>query len=318
VYENCVLAYGRRQLKYESDILLAFTGITSAISQMNPGALFNWGLPQSRFHWALGWLGENCTRNTSTCTMIDAEHVEHIIRFPSWSWTGWFSTKSADDSFRFTEPGDFNRFIRPEIIFYEEDVLGQLHQIHDTAVLTSGPKARGPSGQVYNRELAITKHKWKGEPRTISADQTYQGFQHTLIGKPASLLSGGYIGSGKLHFWTSVAPFNIISWAKESKLYDPAATDIDAVSTADVETDFDDVVIPWLDSSDSMPWEPISDSTKISYRPRRTPSGIVPGVKGVELQTAFTRWRDSMQVTGIGEIGEIGNFMTNISDPNNG
>jgi hypothetical protein len=320
MYENCVLAYGRRQLKYESDILRAFMGITSAISQLNPGALFNWGLPQSRFHWALGWVGESCTRNTSACTILDAERIEHIIRFPSWSWTGWFSNKSAEDSFRFTEPGDFNRFIRAEIIFYEEDVLGQLHQIHDTVVFTSGPKASGPSGQVYSRELAVMKHKWKGQPREIQADQSYQGsggFQHKLLGGLANLpLSGDYIGSGKLHFWTSVAPFNIISWAKESKLYNPAATTIDAVSTADPKTDFDDVVIPWLDSSDSMPWQPISESTKISYRPRRTPSGTVPGVKGVELKTAFTRWRDRMQ--GVEFADDIGRTMTSISDPNDG
>lgn len=86
LYVAMVSDYTLRQLTYRSDMLNAFTGITSWITRLR-ATRFSFGLPESYFHSALLWTGEiSCQPGQD----IGATNTVYLSSddFPSWSWTG--------------------------------------------------------------------------------------------------------------------------------------------------------------------------------------------------------------------------------------
>jgi hypothetical protein len=79
IYARVMSDYTSRQLSYESDILNAFQGLTSAILRLSSGSFF-YGLPSISFDHALLWLP------------LSSNQTRRILgerRIPSWSWAGW-------------------------------------------------------------------------------------------------------------------------------------------------------------------------------------------------------------------------------------
>lgn len=75
--------YSKRKLSYETDILQAFTGITSALQKIT-GSRFVTGLPDLSFLRSLLWMpSQTPVRRRS------AGHPRSEDYFPSWSWIGW-------------------------------------------------------------------------------------------------------------------------------------------------------------------------------------------------------------------------------------
>jgi hypothetical protein len=83
-YEELVQNYNIRQLTHPEDVLAAFSGITTALSQTFHGG-FICGLPSLFFDIALCWepLGL-CKRRIPSCSSSAT-----MAGLPSWSWAGW-------------------------------------------------------------------------------------------------------------------------------------------------------------------------------------------------------------------------------------
>lgn len=76
LYVSMVGDYTLRSLSYRSDMLNAFTDITSSMTRQS-GVRFAYGLPEEHFDSALLWTGE----------IQDKRHRSASEDFPSWSWT---------------------------------------------------------------------------------------------------------------------------------------------------------------------------------------------------------------------------------------
>ena len=88
LYRRLVSQYSQRNLSFEGDCSNAFAAIFEMISDTN-GELFLWGLPCSRFDFALSCdtiYGVHRRAGESTLPMTS---LKRRIQFPSWSWLGW-------------------------------------------------------------------------------------------------------------------------------------------------------------------------------------------------------------------------------------
>ena len=85
-YIKAVLPYTRRELSYQSHIVLAFGGIISKFFPAeNQTAILKHGLPIKSLPIALFWEAVNPGRLTRRT--IDG--AINSCAFPSWSWAGW-------------------------------------------------------------------------------------------------------------------------------------------------------------------------------------------------------------------------------------
>ncbi|KAF2488615.1 HET-domain-containing protein [Lophium mytilinum] len=94
IYAEAVKDYTSRNLTYPSDILEAFSGVSSALSELQGWKLVE-GLPSRMLTLALLW-GQSS--NTPS-------YARRPGSFPSWSWAGWIGTATyADSALSYTHP----------------------------------------------------------------------------------------------------------------------------------------------------------------------------------------------------------------------
>ena len=111
-YTQHVEAYTVRDLTYEADILHAFEGVMSHLSNISKDSyLFFWGLPSRDLVYALAWkraLSHFSLRRRSAAPrywngvafLFGTEHpmrtFSSSIEFPSWCWAGWVGPVKYD------------------------------------------------------------------------------------------------------------------------------------------------------------------------------------------------------------------------------
>jgi hypothetical protein len=82
IYVNLMEDFTTRRLTYQQDVLDAFGGIAHFLEE-RLSTTFLWGIPQRFFEQAL---------------LFDVDFKKAMVRgrrFPSWSWTGWYSRQGA-------------------------------------------------------------------------------------------------------------------------------------------------------------------------------------------------------------------------------
>jgi len=196
MYEQIVTSYLRRQLTFESDTLNAFTGITHSLSTVGPRKQFLWGLPESKFGWALTWELDGAIPNNASHISPSTRWIRHFeggIRFPSWSWSAW-KRGSKHQHIRWLERGADKNYIEPEVFFYRENVKGDYlpicedrHRISESFFWHA------------DEEVEKTRRLWNEGATSVSTDE------HSLY----TDLETDFLDSGRLRFWSSVAQVNI-------------------------------------------------------------------------------------------------------------
>lgn len=123
IFGDCVHAYTRRGLTYPDDILNAFTGLMSYLSNRFEW-VFCWGLPNDNFAFALLWTSSSTTRREA--------RDSHDRLFPSWSWAGWIgdATYEGITSKSMANPGG----IFPDFVPVSWD-LGMLENAIESGIL---------------------------------------------------------------------------------------------------------------------------------------------------------------------------------------
>ncbi|XTI94459.1 heterokaryon incompatibility protein-domain-containing protein [Cenococcum geophilum] len=191
-YEALVSQYTSRQMTYASDMLNAFTGISSALAHLNDDIML-WGLPESQFSRLLTWGLDGHTRHGSTHRTLCQDGSEHNIPFPSWSWSAW--NCFAHPPFRvFINRGPSET--EPLIIFYRSSIEGKIVKINEfwnKSYGTGPPDAEALDSHDNNGLIS----QWIGKPR---------------YDERAVRLAPGieFIDSGLLHFWTSTATVYVL------------------------------------------------------------------------------------------------------------
>jgi Heterokaryon incompatibility protein (HET) len=88
-WNNILDEYLSRSLKYEEDILRAFSGILDALRMSFDG--FYYGLPAKFFDLALLWIPKE---PLSRRKIDNKKDTDTTVNFPSWSWAGWIGERS--------------------------------------------------------------------------------------------------------------------------------------------------------------------------------------------------------------------------------
>ena len=89
-YRDLVIAYTKKQLTYDTDILRAFGGISSFLeSKMTAGRMI-YALPTQNLALALTWIPIGPTDRRTHCTGLAAAAQ---VPLPSWTWAGWTGRK---------------------------------------------------------------------------------------------------------------------------------------------------------------------------------------------------------------------------------
>jgi hypothetical protein len=84
IFARIVQTYSCRTLSYSSDVLFAFSGLASALSELSGGSSY-YGVLESSIDLCLLWIpiGSTISRRT------DLDVSKKFYEFPSWSWAGW-------------------------------------------------------------------------------------------------------------------------------------------------------------------------------------------------------------------------------------
>ncbi|CAN9174446.1 unnamed protein product [Alternaria alternata] len=85
IYKMAIEAYTSRDVTYPSDILRAFEGVSTVLSEAL-GTDFWQGIPENILPLALCWQSDGRFRRRET--QLDGEAASSML-FPSWSWAGW-------------------------------------------------------------------------------------------------------------------------------------------------------------------------------------------------------------------------------------
>ena len=101
IYRDLVGAYTRRELSYPSDIINAFSSVTSAMKKCGSGP-FICGIPERALHVGLPWV---LAADRLTCCQIASSTL-----CPNWSWAGWVGLVEW--------PGYFSRFLLCSLLFW--------------------------------------------------------------------------------------------------------------------------------------------------------------------------------------------------------
>ncbi|KAL9126458.1 MAG: hypothetical protein Q9217_004496 [Psora testacea] len=109
LYENLVNKYMLRELTYKGDVLAAFRAILFVMGRSTKMG-FLWGLPLSRFEFALSWDTFHGVDRRIALSTIPTTASKQRVRFPSWSWDG-MDGRSALCSWRCSPPE-----VRPFIV----------------------------------------------------------------------------------------------------------------------------------------------------------------------------------------------------------
>jgi hypothetical protein len=192
VYRAMVQAYMHRGFTFQSDILNGFSGVSQALAAIHNDD-FHWGLPVSRFDWALSWrLIGGGTRNDARHPLLSINSLPHHVRFPSWSWTAWGGSPSSSWIIWMSSSRRLQG--EPEIVFYRECENGELVKIEHDCRNRRFVNARTQKFIDASGLLGLRK-KWKGQPQTIS--------------EATQIVSAKQGDTGRLHFWTSSATLYI-------------------------------------------------------------------------------------------------------------
>lgn len=181
IYKNLLINYRQRRLSYSSDLVNAFSGLTSSLSIVQKDSFF-WGHPCTQFSRSLGWkFWGYHTRNDACTNIVLRDGSARKVPFPSWSWAAW-EGKNHLPWISFTDyPGYGADSKVPEVFepitdFWISNWDGELVRIEDHG---SGV----PQSEDHAQKLL-----WQGTEREMPPND--------LDRQP-----------GHLHFWTSVATF---------------------------------------------------------------------------------------------------------------
>lgn len=95
-YRDLVVAYTRRQLSYDSDILRAFGGISAFLEAKMLSGCMILGLPTHDLALALTWVSVGPTARRPVCTAVKTPDT---LILPSWAWAGWTGEKAWSPPF---------------------------------------------------------------------------------------------------------------------------------------------------------------------------------------------------------------------------
>jgi hypothetical protein len=96
-YSRLVQDYSQRQLTFREDIVPAFSGITTTVSQSFQNG-FIFGLPELFFDVALLWRFEISKDGMGIAYKMTIGDMTHsMAKLPSWSWMGWHGEEHALD-----------------------------------------------------------------------------------------------------------------------------------------------------------------------------------------------------------------------------
>lgn len=174
-YGNLVDEYSRRQFTFQQDVLFAFTGITSMLSQSWEGG-FLYGLPEMFFDIALLWQPFDQVQRKRAPQSPDQPQL------PSWSWIGWTEGISCRAfMFNGVTKGSFARRD-------EGHAVDTIVQWHKSLQRSEGLTPITNSWQKYARKTSETsKPLPSGWSRHDSSDDqvskvTTTFFRHSLYG----------------------------------------------------------------------------------------------------------------------------------------
>ncbi|KAB2573853.1 hypothetical protein DBV05_g7532 [Lasiodiplodia theobromae] len=181
IYKRLLINYRQRRLSYASDLVNAFSGLTSSLSIVQKDSFF-WGHPCTQFSRSLGWkFWGYHTRNDACTNVMLRDGSVRKVPFPSWSWAAW-EGKNNLPWISFTDyPGygadsKVSEVFEPITDFWISNEDGELVRIEDHG---SGV----PQSEDHAQQLL-----WQGAEREIPPND--------LDRQP-----------GHLHFWSSVATF---------------------------------------------------------------------------------------------------------------
>lgn len=108
-----------RQFSYQQDVLRAFLGIQSHLSNNFLGG-FNYGLPDMFFDIALWWKSDTSTFDQSKILRRKTHDVSPSTAdyLPSWSWMGWQSEMLFPEDGEFEAGFKKNGFLQPVTRWY--------------------------------------------------------------------------------------------------------------------------------------------------------------------------------------------------------
>jgi hypothetical protein len=180
----------QRQIGLKADILNAFTGICQMLSAIHDEA-FHWGLPESRFDYALSWrMHGEAKRNLATCRDY---RLGIDVPFPSWSWSAW----ADSNSFNWISWSQhiITNLSKVQINFYCRDGSGRLRQIQSKLV-TAQPGGLPKCSSAMNQ-----LHTWKDQPEVIHESEIDETVAYD---------------NGRLYFRTSTAELYIKRYIRNS------------------------------------------------------------------------------------------------------
>jgi hypothetical protein len=161
LYEDLAIRFMTRDLTSESDRLKAFTGILNALSALTREQ-FVWGLPESRFCYALTWNLPNQHRTYASQTFQSKESGRKSFFLPSWSFIAWKSSRTHYLHFGFMDEIDSSKGAEDffsEVVIYQLDALGGRRQID----------GKEPSGTAFSiPQYPRPMHLWKLSPVTVA------------------------------------------------------------------------------------------------------------------------------------------------------
>jgi hypothetical protein len=192
-YKVLVEAYKRRNLTNASDMLNAFTGITTALSTVYDDK-FCWGLPESYFSHALRWKLLDQARNKACCTVSLEDGSLRRMPFPTWSWAAWDCGPRLEQWFGLV--GNASLHSEPEITLYRRSTSGELVRINEHRSTRHEARFQAPKDIEGILPPGGLVEQWKGHPRTIA---------EASDNEPGA----GFIDSGILQCWTSTATIYI-------------------------------------------------------------------------------------------------------------
>lgn len=104
IYARIIFSYSRRKLSYQSDILAAFSGLSTAISQLTLTE-FALGMPVASFDLALLWIPLEVLGRRE-----DVYYENKNQRLPSWTWAAWSGRVSYNLCATSGPPSFFKQF----------------------------------------------------------------------------------------------------------------------------------------------------------------------------------------------------------------
>jgi len=188
IYARIIFSYSGRQLTYQSDILAAFSGLSSAISQLS-STEFLLGTPAISFDLALPWV-----HLSPLDRRLDSYYENKSLRLPSWTWAAWTGNVTYNLCATTGQPSlfkQFNSYVKQFSIegfsddvqrrgwppnSYAHDASG-LFDIYERADRLSGDpltNIRRPIGclHFWSEEVPLGEIFWRFEAVNVDVEET--------------------------------------------------------------------------------------------------------------------------------------------------